>query len=261
MPSNRLLNVVYEDEALLIVAKPAGLVCHPSKNGPLSSLIGRARAYAAGAWDPRLAHRLDRETSGVVALAKTSAVAAALMELFSAGMAAKEYWAIVHGWPDLDSGVVNAPLGRDLESRVAIKDCVRFDGSTAVTRWRVGARWSHENRRLAWLRLWPETGRKHQLRLHCQWMGHPIVGDKIYGNDPETYLAFVERRLTAAQRAQLMAPNQALHAARLWLPWEGEEREFAAQPGPDFGRLAEGRPPQWEPFLPEAIDRNLSAAD
>ena len=139
----KLFATIFEDADLLVINKPAGLVCHPTKNGELSSLIGRARLHLVGRASPRaglgdgglsgasphLANRLDRETSGVVIVAKNPAVAGELGKILEGRAIEKEYLAIVHGHLRDEHGVIDAPLGKDEQSRVAIKDCVRPDGA------------------------------------------------------------------------------------------------------------------------------------
>jgi 23S rRNA pseudouridine1911/1915/1917 synthase len=209
-----VVDVLHEDADLLVVRKPAGLVCHPTKGDVYSSLISRLRLHREGQ-PVFLVNRLDRETS-----------AGALGRLFEARLVRKEYRALVHGFPMEDRFVIDASLGKDMASRVAIKDCVRSDGSPARTTVEVFRRFRRSGRPFAEVRVEPETGRKHQIRIHLEHVGHPIVGDKLYGGDPECYLRFVEGRMTDEDRARLILPWQALHAARLRFEWRGQAREF-----------------------------------
>jgi 23S rRNA pseudouridine1911/1915/1917 synthase len=135
-PQHARLAVVFEDTELLVVNKPADLVCHPTKGDAWSSLVSRVRLYLDGAAEPQLIHRLDRETSGLVVFAKGRVAAAELRRLWERRAVAKLYLTIVHGVPAAPAGEVDAPLGRDPASAVAIKDCVRPDGAPARTRWR-----------------------------------------------------------------------------------------------------------------------------
>src|SRR3954466_4707048 len=116
------LNIVFEDERLLVLNKPAGLVCHPTKGDEYSSLVGRVRIHMGPEY--HLINRLDRETSGLVLIAKQDAVAKALRRAWETGAVQKTYQAIVHGWPAQESGRIVAALGRDVNSYVVIKDCV-----------------------------------------------------------------------------------------------------------------------------------------
>jgi 23S rRNA pseudouridine1911/1915/1917 synthase len=229
-----MLNILHEDTDLLALNKPAGLVCHPTKGDVYSSLISRVRLYLGEGASVHLVNRIDRETSGVVLAAKNPVAAGELGKLWEARAVRKEYLAIVHGSLESDCGTIDLPLGKDEQSEVAIKDCVRPDGAAAQTDFSVERRFQREGRDFTLARLSPRTGRKHQIRIHLAGIGHPIVGDKLYGADKDAYLAFVKERLTPEQRALLILDNHALHAESLCLTWRGDTRIFSAPPDEAF---------------------------
>ena len=221
--------------------KPAGLVCHPTRDGEHSSLIGRVRIHL-GSTEGRLVNRLDRETSGIVLIAKNANAASELGQLIGTSAVDKEYWAIVHGHPTADEFLVDAPLGRDLESAVAIKDGVRLDGAAARTNVTVNRRFVRDGQPFSWLTVKPETGRKHQIRIHLAHVGHPIVGDKVYGADEQRYLRFVTNAMTDEDRSALILDNHALHARSMAFSWRGRMWQFDASPDNAFMEfLASGR--------------------
>jgi 23S rRNA pseudouridine1911/1915/1917 synthase len=237
-----LLKILHEDDDLLVVNKPAGLVCHPTRHGEMSSLVGRVRLYFGHA-EGRLVNRLDRETSGVVLVAKHVGAASDLGKLIGSSAVQKHYWAIVHGHVADAEFTIDAPLGKDERSVVAIKDCARGDGAAARTNAAVLRRFTRDAAHFTWLDITPETGRKHQIRIHLAHVGHSIVGDKIYGSDDQIYLRFIDDTLTPQDHAALMVPNHLLHARAMAFSWRGRLNTFEAEPeGRFLAFLAETNP-------------------
>ncbi len=201
---------IIEDKAdVLGLNKPGDVVCHPSKAGPWSSLAGAVKA-AGRADKAHLIFRLDRETSGIVLFAKDERAASRLQRALQDGRFRKTYLAVLHG--ELSAPItVDQPLGDDDASPVFVKTTVRPDGRPARSTFRplaVGG-----GHTLAEVRI--ETGRKHQIRAHAQWLGHAVVGDKIYGPDARCYLEFIDHGWTPALAARLHLPRQALHCAHI----------------------------------------------
>lgn len=238
-PMGDLFKIVHEDDELLVINKPAGLVCHPTKTDEYSSLIGRIRLYFGAAnTGARMVNRIDRETSGIVVVAKNVAVAGELGKIWESRAVQKEYSAIVHGRLIDPYRLVNAPLGKDEASEVAVKDCVRPDGSSAQTEIFLQTNFERNQEPFSLVRARPMTGRKHQIRIHLHFIGHPIVGDKLYGLDSSFYLDFVKDRLMPAQWQRLLLPHHALHAGELRFRFRDKERVFRAPPEPWFLEFA-----------------------
>jgi 23S rRNA pseudouridine1911/1915/1917 synthase len=237
MELDSLLDILYEDDDLLVVNKPAGLVCHPTKNGERSSLIGRVRLHLGHA-EGGLVNRLDRETSGIVVLAKRADVAGELGRLFVSSQVCKTYLAIVHGHPARECITIAASIGDDVASPVAIKGCVRPDGAEAETAVSQIRTWSRDGEPFALLEVTPRTGRKHQIRIHLAHIGHPIVGDKLYGADERRYLRLVENTLTPEDWRALRVEHHALHAARVSFAWRDRQWTWEAPESIEFRAFA-----------------------
>ena len=216
------VDVLYEDEDVVVVNKPAGLVVHPAyghKTGTLvNAMLGRIESRTGReSGRPGIVHRLDKDTSGVMIIAKTDVAQLALSRQLQARRFGKEYLALVWGDPGDPETVVEAPLERDAEDRRRM--VVRATGREATTRFRRIAAWSLGNAKLALLHVRPVTGRTHQIRVHLAYAHLPIVGDPVYGRRGDT--SGLER--------------QFLHAWRLTvrLPHAGE-RTFTAPLAPDL---------------------------
>ena len=245
-PSDPIFEVIFEDEDLLIINKPAGLVCHPTRHGPYSSIIGRVRTYLGeGSESPHLVNRLDRETSGLVVVAKSVPAAMAARELWLNGSVKKSYLAVVRETVNFRRLLIDAPMGKHPSSLVGIRDAVVETGGkparTLVTPLQVD-QFGPEPSSL--LEIAISSGRKHQIRIHLEWAGCPLLGDKIYGGDERCYADFIEKGLNKSQKAFLRIPNQALHAWRLSFVWKGVKHRFQASPD-----LA----PPWDRFRNPAI--------
>lgn len=225
--------IVYEDEHLLAVNKPGDIVCHPSKKGPWSSLVGACREYL-GLETVHLVHRLDRETSGLVLMAKDRKYARLTQMAFQNRQVSKSYLAIVEG--ELREKVeVRNHLARDMESPVYIRQTVRKSNSSQRAETDFEPLYSGGGYSL--VRVVPHTGRKHQIRAHAFWIGHRIVADKIYGPDDTLYLEFIEKGWTERLAAALPLRHQALHAFSLSFQVPGFERTFTAPLAADMREL------------------------
>ncbi len=216
------IDVLYEDEDVIVVNKPAGLVVHPAyghKSGTLvNAMLGRiASQTGREAGRPGIVHRLDKDTSGVMVVAKTDVAQLALSRQLQGQKFAKEYLALVWGDPGARATVIEAPLQRDADDRRRM--VVRAGGREATTRFRRIAAWGSEKDRVSLLHVQPVTGRTHQIRVHLAYAHFPIVGDPVYGRrgDPSGL------------------GRQFLHAWRLTvrLPQAGE-RTFTAPLAPDL---------------------------
>jgi 23S rRNA pseudouridine1911/1915/1917 synthase len=220
LPEDIALDILYEDEALLVVDKPAGMVTHPAHGARDGTLVNALLAHAGRLpGDPLragLVHRLDRDTSGLLVVAKTPAALTALGKAMMRRAIERTYLGLVVGIPEHFKGTIDGALGRDPHNR--LKYALRGDGKPAVTHYEVRER-LHDDAELIFTL---ETGRTHQIRVHMNAFGHPIVNDPVYGK--------VDKRFDL--------PGQALHAWRLAFPHPvtSARLEFEAAPPPDYVR-------------------------
>lgn len=211
------LREVYRDDALLVLDKPAGLPIHPTARYHHGTVVGLLLRKNGPAFQAAPAHRLDRETSGLLVCGRTAEASRVLMRAFQGGDVHKEYLAIVEGWPQEDRFFVDAPL---IEGTATIRIAVRVDpsGRPARTHFEVARRFLKDSERFAVVRCVPETGRQHQIRVHLQWAGFPLVGDKMYGPDPGYFDRFSRHCLEPEAWERLRLERHALHAGKLSLP-------------------------------------------
>ena len=190
-----------------------------------------------------IVNRLDRETSGLVLVAKTASAAREFGLLMQRRSLHKEYLAIVWGWPEWEHKLVDAPLhrqGNHQRSPIWLKQMIHVDGAPAQTQFFVERRFRRSTSsgdQFSVIRAVPETGRTHQIRVHLASVGHPIVGDKIYGPDELLYLRFIETGWTHELERKLLLPRHALHSAKLAVE---DEREWISALPPDLAEFCSG---------------------
>jgi 23S rRNA pseudouridine1911/1915/1917 synthase len=225
--------IIDETDDYVVIDKPPFLLVHPTKPNGAPTLWKQLRELLAfeiaSGGQVSIVNRLDRETSGLVLVAKTSAAARKFGMLMQQRRLRKEYLAIVSGWPDWENKLVDAPLdrqGKHQKSEIWLKQMIHPAGASAQTEFRVKwrsikSRSSGENK-FSLIRAVPHTGRTHQIRVHAAWIGYPIVGDKIYGPDEQLYLRFIQTGWTPELERQLLLPRHALHATKLAIDGEIE---------------------------------------
>lgn len=209
--------ILFEDATMLVLNKPAGLAVQggTGQKESVDSIL-RARAEKLRQEPPKLVHRLDRDTSGVLVLGKTAKAAAELAQAFARKQAEKYYWALVLGVPNVDAGTIDAPLIKKASGKDSKYEKVQADeeeGKNAVTHYEILDRAAQK---LAWVEMVPVTGRTHQIRVHMALIGHPILGDGKYGGS-ESFFEGGE-----------IPKKLHLHARRLVLPLKGRTLTFEA---------------------------------
>ncbi len=237
------LAVVYEDEHLIVIDKPAGLVVHPAPGHAAGTLVnalirhcGASLSGIGGVKRPGIVHRLDKDTSGLLVVAKTDAAHRGLAELFAdhgrTGSLKREYQALVWGGFDVTAGKVEAPIGRDTRHREKMAVVSEERGRRATTHWRM----EEDLGPASLIACQLETGRTHQIRVHMASIGHPLLGDSVYGSGFKTKAALLGDRAASAFAA---LGRQALHASVLGFdhPATGETIRFESAPPKDFSRL------------------------
>jgi len=257
-PSPPDVRIVHDDTHLLAVNKPPYLAVHPSSRYVKHTLTQWLADHARNAEGrrPDLAHRLDRETSGVVACGRTLEATRALKLAFARRQTEKWYLAVAQGRVERDSFVVDVPLRLDTEDIKCLMEVAPEGGLPSTTAVRVlrRGRLHADGAPVTLLECAPRTGRQHQIRVHLEHVGHPLVGDKIYGGDRERFLRWCAGALTPEDLAALRMPRQALHAWRLALPHPatGARLLLEAPPAEDLASFCRDSV-QWEAWSGEPV--------
>ncbi len=238
-PQDIPLTILFEDRHLIVLDKPAGLVVHPAPGNPDGTLVNAVLAHAAedltgigGEARPGIVHRLDKDTSGVMVVAKSQAAHTALSAAFASRDLDREYLALVWGLPSPAEGEIQGDIGRHPMDRKRMAVVTR-NGKHALTRYRTERAFGTSG---ALLRCRLATGRTHQIRVHLAHIGHPLVGDPVYLRR----IPAAARNLSGPLREALTAfPRQALHAATLGFkhPVTGATLSFSAPLPPDMAAL------------------------
>jgi 23S rRNA pseudouridine1911/1915/1917 synthase len=226
-PEDIALDVVYEDEYLAVINKPAGMVVHPGagvQHGTLANAIAYRFSLENNESSPDnrvgIVHRLDKDTSGLIVVAKTDKVHEALSDQFRDREVYKRYVALVHGSLEKNAGTIDAPIGRNKHNRLRMK--VAAHGRSAITLWTVKKRFD----KFTLLNVEIKTGRTHQIRVHMAYINHPVVGDEIYNEGRDNTIAVTNIRNAVASMHRFF-----LHAERLSFthPVSGERLEFVQE--------------------------------
>lgn len=240
--------VLSESEDWIVVDKPAPLIVHPANRKPEPTLLGGLEKLLS--YEIRngaclgIITRLDRETSGIVLVAKNTEAAREFGGIFERREAKKEYLAVVNGWPGADSWLCAEPIIRAGElgpSDIWVRQVTSPSGRECRTRFQVEKRFKRGEGEFSLIRCFPETGRMHQIRVHLACSGFPIVGDKLYSGDGSEYLQWMAEGWTADLEKRLHLPRHALHAACLELDRAGGTLRWEAALPKDLVEFCEGR--------------------
>jgi len=235
------IDVLYEDDDLIAVAKAPGILVHPARGNPHGTLVNAVAHHAdslssgGDRWRPGVVHRLDRDTSGVIVFAKHDAAHLRLARQWERRTVRKDYLAVIEGVPDLDADLIDRPLGR--HHHIRERYAVTFDGTgrRAVSRYEIAERFDG----FSAVRVRIHTGRTHQIRVHMAHIGHRVVADRQYGSRSKATLQEIARG--RADRDEVLIARQALHAVRLGLahPRTGEPLTLEAPLPEDMTGLLE----------------------
>lgn len=222
-------DVAAEAEDWIVVSKAAPLIVHPSNGKKEPNLLEGVqellRYEMVNGATLSLINRLDRETSGLTLIAKNKSATRQLGRAMQRREMHKEYLAIAHGWPEWESITCDCSILRQgdlMESRIWVKQTVHPQGKECRTTFHTELRLNLPYGRFSLIRCIPETGRMHQIRVHLSYLGHPIMGDKIYGVSENCYLDYIQHGWSEALQRQLILPRHALHAFRLVFPFDDE---------------------------------------
>lgn len=224
-PEDLPLAIVYEDDDIIVVDKPAGMVVHPAAGNYRGTLVNallfhcRNLSGIGGVLRPGIVHRLDKQTSGLMVVAKSDRAHESLSRQFKEHRVKKEYTAFVHGDPTGDAGVIDLSIGRHPVDRKKMSTRSRR-GKAALTRWSVQARFGV----VTLLAVRIETGRTHQIRVHLQALGHPVVGDSVYGNSNKRIDEITDNALRVILKSM---KRQALHSSRIGFSHPRDARDIS----------------------------------
>lgn len=248
LPEDHELNLIHQDDQIIVISKEAGMIVHPApgaapENTLVNALLGHSDQLSnlGGEDRPGIVHRLDRETSGLMVIARTDEAHRELSRQFHDREVSKEYLALSHGIPETSSGEIDLPLARsftDPKKRVVRHD---KEGRAAFTAWKLDRLLGvNESEPFCWFHCFPRTGRTHQIRVHLRAIGHPILCDYLYGHEKKAELSSI-----SPGSAPALLERHALHAWKLFFhhPTRQEPMQFEAPLPPDLA-------PWWEAAEP-----------
>ncbi len=240
-PPPPLPEVLYEDERIIVANKPSGMLVHPAGDQFVWALVGLFKtAYPQDKID--LVHRIDRETSGVLLLTKDKEANAFLKTNMANRNVQKIYQAITRGVPDWEEKDLIAPIGIQIGSEVRLRRAVLEGGQHCHTTFKVVRRLE----KYSLLECKLHTGRTHQIRVHCEYLGFPLLGDKLYGHPDEVFISYLDDGVTESLCQRVNFPRHCLHAAKVTFPHpDGGFRKVRAPLPPDMASIMDDIEPSW----------------